>query len=240
MYLLFKLVQEFPAIKNMTDEQLGKTIRHLVCADTKPKDISPVDMLQVIRMLVQRGDEAPLYMSQTTLAEQLGVSVETIQTSQKRLRKHGWLVIRKGGSKGRTNLYSVDLDALPVAGLKRTVITAEALALAQKYAETVIAQGGWKTKKPRTRPRKKPLKIKQARIQMWAFVLTTLVKRSKTGNNWDGLAAILGFAFGHPKFRNLALSGPGKLKPLRVWGDLVASYTKWAQSQQPPTANPAA
>jgi len=52
------------------DTRLVMTIRSLLAAE-KPKNTSPLDLLQTIRLLVQHADEKDVYVSQTTLAEEL-------------------------------------------------------------------------------------------------------------------------------------------------------------------------
>ena len=201
----------------MTDQEITRHIRHLLSAEHKPHNLEPIDLLQTVRLLVQGADEKDLYLSQSTLATQLCCSTDYIQKSQQRLRKKGWLIVRKGGARGRTNLYQVDLTKLPTADLSKTVVSDEARKLAVKYKLMVRQHGR---------------KVPKGREQQWSFTLQKLVSRSKTKANWQGLAAILTFAFAHPKFQKPALMGPDRLKPRHIWDDLVANWQQWATAQQ--------
>jgi biotin operon repressor len=99
----------------MTDAEITMTIRRLLAAE-KPKRTAPLDLLQVIRLLLQKSDEKDVYVSQDTLAEELCSSPDAIARSQKRLKGWGWISIEKGGYRGRTNKYCVMLQKPPVWG----------------------------------------------------------------------------------------------------------------------------
>jgi len=106
----------------MTDAEITMAVRSLLAAE-KPKRTTPLDLLQVIRLLLQKSDEKDVYVSQDTLAEELCSSPDAIARSQKRLKGWGWLSIEKGGYRGRTNKYCVMLEKLPVGDLSKTVIS---------------------------------------------------------------------------------------------------------------------
>jgi hypothetical protein len=198
----------------MNDSQITSTIRHLLSAENKPADFSPLDLLQTVRLLVQHADEKDVYVAQHTIAQQLCSSPDAIQKSQKRLHKRGWIVVRKGGYKGRTNNYHVELDKLPIADLSKTVISAEGLALATKYALAANV--------PLKRRRKKGFK------QQWAFTIDKMKK--KCSGHIDIVESLCGFALKHPTYREKALRGPAEL--LKVWPKLVADHKAWVSERQ--------
>src|SRR5437868_7085989 len=117
----------------MDDAQLMHAVRRFLAAPDKPGQTTPLDLLQTIRLLLQRADEEDIRPSQDTLAEELCSSPDAIARSQRRLHSSGWIVVRKGGYRGRTNLYTVQLDKLPLGNLSRTVVTEGAKKLAFEY-----------------------------------------------------------------------------------------------------------
>jgi len=195
---------------HVTDSQLVTTIRHLVCATDVPADITPTDRLQIIRFLIQGGDEKNLYVSQDTLAAQLGITVPSIVSSQKRLKEQQWLIIHSGGYHQRTNLYSVNLEKLPVADLHRTVVTDGARRLAAGYAKYLR-----KTAKKR---------LWRSWEQQASFICQKLIEQAN--NDLDLAKNVINFALCDPRYRRQALKGPRGLR--RKWKQIVAEY----QAQQ--------
>jgi hypothetical protein len=202
----------------MNDVDLIHAIRRLLATENQlPKDTTPLDLLQTVRFLVQRADEANVWPSQDTLAEQLASSPDAIAKSQKRLRDNGWLVVRKGGYRGRTNSYSVDLDKVPLGDLSRTVISDSARKIAASYGRYV-----------KVTTRKKFMKNWH---QQWSFAIQKLLK--KTGGDVQKLVGIVNFALTSPTYQRKAQRGPSELK--KCWPTLLLDYENYSVQRLPPT-----
>jgi hypothetical protein len=100
----------------MTDEQICQTVRSLFEADEKPEHLTPLDLLQTVRLLVEEQEYSMgVHVPQDELADQLCSSHDSIARSQARLHDAGWLVVKKATNKGRTNRLAVQVDKLPLA-----------------------------------------------------------------------------------------------------------------------------
>jgi hypothetical protein len=200
----------------MTDDKLIHIIRRLLAAEDKPNDLIPLDLLQTIRFLLQHADEKDIYPSQETLAEELCSSADAIARSQKRLHRTGWIVVRKGGYRGRTNRYTVQLEKLPVGDLRRTVVSPDAKRIALQYGQNV---------KVMTRK-----KFMRNWLQQWSFQVQKLIDR--TGGDAKTVSDIINFALRHPGHYKSAMRGPSELR--KRWSVLRAEYEKHARAQTAP------
>jgi hypothetical protein len=190
----------------LTDTQLVHTLRSLWCADDKPTQITPLDLGQITRLLLQHADERDVFTSQSTLAEQLCATSPSIIRSQERLSTLGWLIIRKGGYRGRTNLYTVALDKLPVANLARTVVSAEAKHLAAQYGNNL-----------RVEHRKK---FMRGWLQQWSFQIQKLIDRAD--GDHAHVCSIINFAFSRTEYATKAMRGPAEIR--RMWRKLNTDF----------------
>jgi hypothetical protein len=197
----------------MTDAELVHVFRRVLAAEDKPREITPLDLLQIIRFLVQQADEKHVGPSQDTLAEELCSSPDAIAKSQRRLHSLGWIVVRKGGYRGRTNLYTVQLEKLPLGDLIRTVVSAEAKQIAYSYGQAVRI------------PNKK--KFMRNWLQQWAFQVQKLLRR--TNNDKTKLLALINFALSSQKYCSRASQGPSGLR--KCWRDLVADHENDSRSK---------
>lgn len=190
----------------MTDVQLVHYLRAFLASDDKPKNLSPIDLLQVVRFLLQLADEKDCYVSQETLAAQLCVSADAIARSQQRLKKAGWLIVRKGGYRGRSNRYEIVLNKLPQDDLLRTVVSQDAKRLAAGYGKALQVQ-----------THKKFMKGWQ---QQWAFQVQWLIDRTR--GDHDEVREIINFALNQPKYVKAAQRGPYALR--KIWNALLVDY----------------
>jgi len=200
----------------MTDEKLMHVIRRLLAAENKPSDLTSLDLLQTIRFLLQHADEKDIYPSQETLAEELCSSADAISRSQKRLQASGWIVVRKGGYRGRTNRYTVQLEKLPLGDLSRTIVSQDANSIALWYGQTVKVMT---TKK-----------FMRNWLQQWSFQVQKLIDRS--GGDAKTVLDVIDFALRHRGHRKNAMRGPSELR--RRWSVLRAEYEKHAKAQTAP------
>jgi len=119
----------------MKDETMLETLRKLLASDEgRPEGLLPVDLLLTIRLLLQGGDERPVYASQGTLARELGCNESTVSISATRLKQAGWLELETGKGRWQPNKYFVLIGKLPLEEkLRRTVVSEAAVMLAKNY-----------------------------------------------------------------------------------------------------------
>ena len=192
----------------MNDTQLLHYLRAFLASDDKPETLNPLDIVQTVRLLLQLADEKDAYMSQDTLAMQLCSSVDAIKRSQDRLSCVGWLVIRKGGYRGRTNRYAINLDKLPQADLARTVVSPATRRYASRYGLYVKANVN-----------KRFMKLWP---QQWAFAIQRLCDRTDGG--LPRVGEIVNFALRNPRYQKYAFIGPSALR--KIWKQLCQDYEK--------------
>jgi biotin operon repressor len=193
------------------DKHLVQVLQRLYAAEDKPQNLGPIDLALLTRTLLQHGEEDVLYVSQDTLATQLGCSPDTIGRATARLKDLGWLEVRSGGYQQRTNLYSVNVEKLPqAAALVKTIIGAEAKKLAWNYGSTL-----------KINSRKKG--VLKGWVLRWSFHVQRLL--NQVGGDSHKVLAVINHCWNHPTnsdWRKRAQTGPHKLR--RVWARAVADY----------------
>ncbi len=198
----------------MTDSQLTQVIRHLLASD-KPSDITPLDLLLVVRLLLQHAAEKSVTLSYTSLGEQMCCSPHTVSTSVQRLVEHGWLVFRSGKNQNKANTFFVVLEKLPLdAELKRTVVS--------QFAKNMAVQHIRLMKSAKRR-------IFKTTADRLAFGFQTLIDRKCNGDT-SLLVSVLNFAGQHPDYQAKLLRGPHEMK--RCWRSLIDAY-RTAEPAQP-------
>jgi hypothetical protein len=199
----------------MEERKLLEVIRKLLASqDAKPEELLPVDLLLLIRLLLQHADEQPVRLSQGTLALELGCTENTIREAGNRLEIAGWTTVETGKGRWNPNKYFVILEKLPLAGLQRTVVSEAATKLAKDYVATQI----------KAKPKRK---LRRGSEQRYAFRLQTLIDRH---DGDEGLVRkILRFALSSPKYGAAALRGPHIIR--RSWKSLVKDFNA-AQTQE--------
>jgi hypothetical protein len=197
----------------MNDTQIVCALRSLLCAENKPAETTPLDLLQVTRLLVQHADERDVYLSQDTIAMQLCSSVNSVIRSQDRLSNLGWVIVRRGGHKGRPNKYEVEIEKLPIADLAKNVYSQEALHLATTWGNRF-----------RTEHKKKFMRGWQ---QQWAFTIQKFIDRTEGGQ--ERVCELLNFAFSTPKYSKRLARGPAQMR--RVWQQLQTEFKASAVTQ---------
>jgi hypothetical protein len=199
----------------MQEETLLETLRKLLASDDgRPLGLLPVDLLLMIRLLLQGGDERPVYASQGTLARELGCTDRTISTASQRLKEAGWLELETGKGRWQPNKYFVLLEKLPLEEkLRRTVVSDAAVMLAKNYMNE--------------QRKAKPKRIfRKGTEQRYSYRLQTLL--DKCGGDEQLLRQRLRFALGSEKYRAAALRGPHIIR--RNWKSLTADYDAAAQA----------
>ena len=193
----------------MNEETLLRTIRGLLANDEgRPEGLLPVDLLLTIRLLLQSGDERPVYASQGTLARELGCTEGTIGQSSTRLKQAGWLELETGKGRWNPNKYFVLRGTLPLEEqLKRAVVSPEAEKLASDYM----------TEQRKTKPKRI---FRKGTQQRYAYRLQTLI--DKCGGDEQLLRRKIRFALATEKYRAAALRGPHVIR--RSWKSLTTDY----------------
>ncbi|HXJ15391.1 MAG TPA: hypothetical protein VNH19_24225 [Candidatus Limnocylindrales bacterium] len=199
----------------MKDETMLETLRKLLASDEgRPEGLLPVDLLLTIRLLLQGGDERPVYASQGTLARELGCNESTVSISATRLKQAGWLELETGKGRWQPNKYFVLIGKLPLEEkLRRTVVSEAAVMLAKNY---MVEQR-----------KAKPKRIfRKGTEQRYAYRLQTLL--DKCGGDEELLRRKLRFALGTEKYRAAALRGPHVIR--RSWKSLTADFEAAAKA----------
>ena len=198
----------------MNDSQLTQVIRHLLASD-KPSDIKPLDVLLVVRLLLQHAAEKSVTLSYSSLADQLCCTEHTVATSVDRLVDHGWLTFTSGKNQNRANTFFVVLDKLPLeADLKKTVVGPMARNMAAQHVMMM------------KRARRRVFKTTGDRL---AFGFQFLIDRKCKGDA-NLLFSLLNFAGNHPDYQAKLLRGPHEMK--RCWRSLVDDYMRAEQAQR--------
>jgi hypothetical protein len=200
----------------MTDYQLTQVIRHLLASE-KPSGITPLDVLLVVRLLLQHAAEKAVTLSYSSLGEQLCCTDRTVATSVQRLVEHGWLTFRSGKNQNTANTFFVVLDKLPLdAELKRTVVSPFAKGIAAQHIKLMKSA------------KRRVFKTTADRL---AFGFQSLIDKRCNGDA-TLLTSILNFAGSHPDYKAKLLRGPHEIK--RCWRSLVDAYRRAeaAQAQQ--------
>src|SRR6266404_2070131 len=193
----------------MKEQTLLQTLRRLLAGDEgRPEDLLPIDLLLIVRLLLQGADERPVYASQGTLALQLTCTERTVAQSSARLKQAGWLELETGKGRWKPNRYFVLLEKLPMEEqLRRTVVSAEAEKLARDYM--------FEQRKA------KPSRIfRKGTQQRYAYRIQTLI--DKAGGDEPLVRLKIRFALRSPKYRAAALRGPHVIR--RSWKSLTADY----------------
>ena len=192
--------------------------------DSKPEEVTPIDLALIARLLLQKADERSAYPSLGTLALELGCGESAISESVKRLKRIGWLQVESGSGRHRPNRYFVLLGALPVpAPLKTPTVTEDAKSLAKTY---LGLQKQWQPKRI----------FRKGTEQRYAYRFQSLLK--KCNGNKSLLVKMLNFALvDGSTFKSAALVGPHRLR--KVWRSLERAYRE-SQGQKPPAQAAAA
>ncbi|HZV89559.1 MAG TPA: hypothetical protein VFF95_18570 [Candidatus Binatus sp.] len=210
----------------MKAEAKLEVIRGLLKYEGRVEEIKSNDILLIVCLLIHGGDEQPVRMSNSTVSMELGCTEPTLSASVNRLVSAGWLTFTSGKSRKQPSVYTVLIDALPVADeLKRTIISPAMTTLAVQYTmATKVSLTG------------KKRKFTKAHLQRYAFTLQTLLEKHCAGDEVL-LRGAVNFALSHPTYRVKANRGPHDLR--RVFRKMLAEF-KDAGQPAPAPAKPTA
>jgi hypothetical protein len=205
----------------MKVEQFTEVVRGLLQHEERPEDVSPIDLLLVICLLLHGADEKPLRMSNSTISLELGCTEPTLNASVGRLVSAGWITFASGKSRKQPSSYTVLIDKLPVAEeLKRTIISAAMVTLAVQYSQaTKVSTTG------------KKRRFTKAHLQRMAFTLQTFLDKN-CGGDEGLLRRAVNFALAHPTYRVKANRGPHELR--RVFKKLLKEFQEKGQPEAEP------
>jgi hypothetical protein len=206
----------------MKAEAKLEVIRGLLKYEGRVEEIKSNDILLIVCLLIHGGDEQPVRMSNSTVSMELGCTEPTLSASVDRLVSAGWLTFTSGKSRKQPSVYTVLIDALPVADeLKRTIIIPAMTTLAVQYTmATKVSMTG------------KKRKFTKAHLQRYAFTLQTFLAKHCDGDE-TLLRGAVNFALAHPTYRVKANRGPHDLR--RVFHKLLAEF----KGARQPVAEPA-
>jgi len=120
----------------MNDDATTLQIERKFLGSEKPSGIVPIDILQIVYLMTWKGEDHPLFPSQQTFARMFGVDAKTIQRSQQRLEKAGWL--SRPQRRGKTNALSLRYENIPAEYSLQAKITPHAKQLALWYKQTLL------------------------------------------------------------------------------------------------------
>src|ERR1700722_18406310 len=169
----------------MEHNALFLTIRRLFTADDDTK-LDTESLLLLIRLLVQRGDEKPTFLSHRTLARQLRCSESTIANRMHELKRLGILAIKSGKKLNTPNDVTVILSKLPQGNLKPVTVGEMAKQLAASYKAAIL--------------RSNPSRHFQAgTLQRWEYTMQWLLDKKSKGDV-QLLLSIINLAFSTPEY----------------------------------------
>jgi hypothetical protein len=198
--------------ENLIDDKTTvATLRNLL-KSTKPPGIGPVDILHIVRLILSKAEDHPVFDSQQTLAEAFGVDTKTIVRSQKRLVKVGWL--SRPARKGRTNALSLNFEQIPAEEPLRLKITPTAKKVAGIYYNALKKRGRKKFHKH------------------WVEQQTPSAQRilDRCGGDLAVVSAILDHALTWPTHK--AKSAKGLYVVVGRWEKIMKTYNVVKQNQQ--------
>lgn len=124
----------------LNDSHTLAAIRAFIRAD-KPEGTTPMDVLHVVHLLSRKGEDHAIFDSQQTLAHHFGADIKTIQRSQKRLERYGWLA--RPQRRGKSCALSLLVENIPFSDAQAVIVTPEAKQLAAQY-QTLLQRRGRK------------------------------------------------------------------------------------------------
>jgi hypothetical protein len=213
--------------KQMKSEDLAAIIRGLLEPEGREENITALDILLVIALIIRGALQKPIRASNATLSHTLGVSEPTITASLGRLHAAGWVQTQNGKWKSVASFHMVVLEKLPVAEMhKRTVISALMLEFAKRYGKAIAFAPG----------RRKKRRFTTSHYQRWAFTFQFWLDRHCDGDA-ELLRAVLNFILLSPasKWRMAAFVGPHRLRK-HFTTVLVIVKREREQAQTPATA----
>jgi len=205
----------------MTDEQrILNLLRGLLCCEELPADCLPIDLLQIVKVLVQQAAGGEVAVAHNALAQHLSCSESVIKRSQTRLKDFGWLAVHSGKRRAHPNKLTVLTDALPVGDLTRTVVSEEAKTLAVRYGSGL-----------------RSINKKRRLFKGWQgrFAHTLQLFLTKCDGDAAKLTSVVNFAFDTPLYFKRAVRGPHALRP--CWKGLLKAHddAERQQREAPPT-----
>lgn len=139
----------------ITTEKTLTRLRDLFYSETKPKELTPLDLSLLTYLILRQSEDHFIRDSQDTLAARLGCTRNTVAASIKRLESLKWITVqrptdwnekthRSSRAIYQTLGLSVNLDKLPVTGdrAKRSAISEDAIDLAAQHTLIVISSRG--------------------------------------------------------------------------------------------------
>jgi len=191
----------------MNQDSLFHTIRCLFTADDNKLDTE--SLLLLIRLLVQKGAEQPVFLSQGTLARQLHCSESTIANRMQELKKLGMLAIKSGKRVNAPNDVTVLLNKLPQGDLKPVTVGDKAKRIADLYRTVML----------KTNPKRR---FQAGTLQRWEYTMQWLLDKKCKGDS-ALLIDVINIGLTHPDYWKAAQRGPEQIK--KRWRILFAAYT---------------
>jgi HTH domain len=191
----------------MEHDSLFLTIRRLFTADDTQLDMESV--LLLIRLLVQRADEKPTFLSHGTLARQLRCSESTVASRMQKLKQLGILAIKSGKRSNSPNDVTVLLNKLPQGDLKPVTVSDAARKVAADYKTVLL----------KYQPKRH---FQAGTLQRWEYTMQWLIDKKCKGSS-ALLRDVINVALTHADYTKAALRGPEQIR--KRWRSLFVEYT---------------
>lgn len=205
---------------SMSNPMLLTRLRDLYFCESKPEDLTPVDVALLTYLLLRETEDHFITDGQETLAARLGCERGAIKRSIERLLALGWITVQsqhgwnpKTHRKTRTmyapNGLSVNLEKLPTNAERaaRSAPSPEACDLAAEHTGVLLQNGNAKYKKlPRYWERHQ------------RHAAQRLIDQA---GSYEMAAALVNFALGHPAHTKATLKSLSAVRQkfAKIWVD---------------------
>lgn len=138
--------------KTTTSARMIARLQDLYFSESKPEDLTPIDVALLTYLILRQADDHFVYDSQETLGARLGCDRRTVARSIERLAKLKWLTVEQAWDFNEKNrrktraMYapsglSVNLDELPTDRARRSAPSEDAKNLAGQHTAVLVQSG---------------------------------------------------------------------------------------------------
>jgi hypothetical protein len=132
----------------ISDTATVDAVRRFLADETKPSNLEPIDLLQIIYLMTKKAEDHAVVDSQQTLARRFNCSVHTIARSQKRLASGKVDYISRHRRRGQSSTLALNHENIPAEAIVRLRVSEDAGTLANWY-KSELQRGGLKKRFPK-------------------------------------------------------------------------------------------
>lgn len=177
----------------------------------KPPSITPVDILQIVYLMLRKAEDHDVFDSQQTIAKALNSSTWSVKRSQEKLERLGWL--SRPQRRGKSNALSLRYQNIPAEEALIRQITPQARKLALGYKAALS-------------------KCRKKFPAQWLpqqFLSAQRILDLCSGNE-QAASNLINYAFSHPQHARRARQSLYNL--LGRWKRLVQDYSAALEAQE--------